>query len=257
MEATALCFRSFADAAFLHIRPNRVQHFEYESISFHCEGIAGSTHLRAISNTKEFDPGCRVKKTPTGSTCTIDKIYPEESGEYWCETGGERSNRVNITVTAGPVILESPVLPVLEGDSVTLSCRTKPSTNLPADFFKDGHVIVKSSSAETTIQNVSKSDEGLYKCSISGVGESAESWLAVRVNKHPATSASPGEDSRSDDSNSSHFPILWVAVTIFFMALVLLLVGAACGEDAADDSDSLTYTVVFIKPREVNVTVGG
>ena len=34
--------------------------------------------------------------------------------------------------------------------------------------------------ARMTIYNVSKSDEGLYKCSMSGLGESPESWLAVR-----------------------------------------------------------------------------
>ncbi|MEQ2227218.1 hypothetical protein ILYODFUR_035569, partial [Ilyodon furcidens] len=30
-----------------------------------------------------------------------------------------------------------------------------------------------------TLSKVSKSDEGLYKCSISGAGKSPESWLAV------------------------------------------------------------------------------
>ncbi|XP_059210497.1 low affinity immunoglobulin gamma Fc region receptor II-like [Centropristis striata] len=248
-----------SDAAFLRITPDRQQHFQYESVSLHCDGTADSTRITGTRNTEEFIPLCDIKRTSKGSSCKIERIYPADSGEYWCETGGgERSNRVNITVADGSVILESPVLPVMEGESVTLSCRNKTtSTNLSADFFKDGHLIMESSSAETTIQNVSKSDEGLYKCSISGGGESPESWLAVRVNKHPAIPSSPGEDSPSDDSDSSHLLILCGAVTIFFMALVLLLVGLlyikkhrACGEDAADDSDSLTYTVVFTKPRK-------
>ena len=34
--------------------------------------------------------------------------------------------------------------------------------------------------AQMTIYNVSKSDEGLYKCSVSGLGDSPESRLAVR-----------------------------------------------------------------------------
>ncbi|XP_039677823.1 Fc receptor-like protein 5 [Perca fluviatilis] len=170
------------DAAFLCISPNRQQHFEYESLSFKCEGTSGSTQLRGTWNSEEFKPICDVKKTPTGSSCTIDKIYQGDSGEYWCETEeGVRSNTVKISVTAGSVILESPVLPLMEGETVTLRCRNKTSsTNLPADFYKDGRLMKSSSGEEMTIK-VSKSDEGLYKCSISGAGESPESWLAVRA----------------------------------------------------------------------------
>ncbi|KAM8748192.1 cell adhesion molecule CEACAM20-like [Acanthopagrus schlegelii] len=115
-------------------------------------------------------------------TCTIDYAYKSDSGEYWCEGGrGERSNTVNITVTDGSVILESPVLPVVERDAVTLSCRKKTtSSNLTADFYKDGHHVGSSSTGTLTIHSVSMSDEGLYRCNISGAGESPESWLAVR-----------------------------------------------------------------------------
>lgn len=79
------------------------------------------------------------------------------------------------------MILESPVLPVSEGDNVTLRCRNKTtSTNLPADFYKDSDLMESSTSEEMTINNVSKSDEGLYKCNVSGVEVSPGSWLTVR-----------------------------------------------------------------------------
>ncbi len=88
---------------------------------------------------------------------------------------------LNTCCSAGSVILESPVHAVMEGDTVTLRCREKQtSSNLTADFFKDGHIMESSSTENMTIHNVSKSDEGLYKCRISGVGESPESWLTVR-----------------------------------------------------------------------------
>ncbi|KAK1889923.1 Sialoadhesin [Dissostichus eleginoides] len=108
----------------------------------------------------------------------------EDSGDYWCEAGGKKSNYVNVIITAGSVILESPVLPVMEGESVTLSCRhkTKTSSILSADFYKDGRLIRSSStSTDLNICSVSKSDEGLYKCSIPDGGESPESRLAVRA----------------------------------------------------------------------------
>lgn len=82
--------------------------------------------------------------------------------------------------SAGPVILESPAVPVMEGKAVTLHCRSKTSSVYIADFYKDGLLIGTGPIGELTISSVSKSNEGLYKCRISDFGESPESWLAVR-----------------------------------------------------------------------------
>ncbi|XP_078020076.1 uncharacterized protein LOC144459633 isoform X3 [Epinephelus lanceolatus] len=123
---------------------------------------------------------------PCPSSCSITAAFPAtDSGVYWCETGrGETSNSVNISVTAGSVILDSPVLPVMEGHDVTLSCRprvTMSSFHLTADFYKDGVFIRSSSTGNMTIHSVSPSDEGLYRCNVSGAGGSADSWLTVRA----------------------------------------------------------------------------
>ncbi|XP_028461956.1 low affinity immunoglobulin gamma Fc region receptor II-like isoform X1 [Perca flavescens] len=201
MEVTSLCIRLLlnvllllaahghhsyvkkGDAAFLSIIPTRLQFFEYESLSFTCEGFTGSAKWRGVRNIKEYIPTCSNSTVTSTVTCTISSAFETDSGEYWCEAeGGERSNTINITVTAGSVILESPALPVMEGDAVTLRCRNNTSSaNLPAVFSKDGLFIGSSSVGKITIHSVYKSHEGLYKCNISGVGESAESWLAVRV----------------------------------------------------------------------------
>uniref|UniRef100_A0AAX7T7S7 Ig-like domain-containing protein n=2 Tax=Astatotilapia calliptera TaxID=8154 RepID=A0AAX7T7S7_ASTCA len=114
-----------------------------------------------------------------------------DSGVYWCESReGPISNMVNLTVTGGSVILQSPVLPVMEGDDVTLLCKTKTTpSNLPAAFYKDGSLIRKQPTGHMTIQHVSRSDEGLYKCDISGHGESPSSWITVTG--RPTTTTSP------------------------------------------------------------------
>lgn len=86
-------------------------------------------------------------------------------------------------VPAGPVILESPALPVTEGDNVTLTCRHKDATSacaLTADFYKDGSSIGTSSTGVMSLGSVTPSDEGLYKCKVCGLRESPESWLTVR-----------------------------------------------------------------------------
>ncbi|XP_027143436.1 low affinity immunoglobulin gamma Fc region receptor II-a-like [Larimichthys crocea] len=159
-------------------------------------------------------------ETSAGSG-TITPAFSSDSGEYWCEDGdGRRSNALNISVTAGSVILESPVH-VTEGDHVTLKCqKKKDSGHLIAEYYKDGHRMKTIYEGDMTISNVSASDEGLYKCNISGAGESPESWLAVRDLSEPC------KDSPSSGSSSLNFLApLWIVVT--FLLLSLLLSGVA------------------------------
>ncbi|XP_030608870.1 Fc receptor-like B [Archocentrus centrarchus] len=201
MEVRALCMRLLmivmilldgqdqkADAVSLSIAPNRSQFFEYESVTFYCEGV---DHCEIVHKFKRKLESCSKTDKPaqTGSSCTIKTAYKQDSGEYWSETGGgKRSNIINISVTDGSVILEVPALPVMEGQTVTLHCRNKiASSNLTADFYKDGRQIQRSSKGNMNIYRVSKSDEGLYKCSISGAGKSPESWLKVTVSIETST----------------------------------------------------------------------
>ncbi|XP_034146590.1 low affinity immunoglobulin gamma Fc region receptor II-a-like [Esox lucius] len=119
----------------------------------------------------------------TGSTCTITSTDTGDSGVYWCESGsGQYSNAVNITVSDGDVILESPAHLVTEGDSLTLrcKCRNQRCTNSKVDFYKDGVLIRNETTGEMTISAVMKSDEGFYKCKSDQI-ESPESWVTVRV----------------------------------------------------------------------------
>ncbi|KAL4007818.1 hypothetical protein ACER0C_001670 [Sarotherodon galilaeus] len=168
----------------LQVNPDRSQFFRYDNISLSCGEQLNNTGWKV--KRKTLAGGTRPCSSgwgyaSSGSTCIIGQTYPPDSGVYWCESvSGEQSNVVNITITDQPVILESPALPVSEGATVTLHCtpETK-SSNQFFDFYKDGHCIKRNSTGEITIKSVSKSDEGLYKCSISGGEESLGSWLAV------------------------------------------------------------------------------
>ncbi|XP_026225335.1 high affinity immunoglobulin epsilon receptor subunit alpha-like isoform X8 [Anabas testudineus] len=248
MEVTALCFRLVMleliflreqvhnsynqNRTFLRITPNRLQHFDATSVSFDCVGFVGLTHLKIIRNTEELNPSCDSKRTT--SSCTMDRVYLEDSGEYWCESEGERSNRVNITITAGPVILDIPALPVMQGTNVILRCRSKnQSTNLGI-FYKNDVPMHSTPEEEMKIENVSKSDEGFYKCHVSSIGTSPASWLSVG-------------DQLFYDSNSKSLNVrilLRLAVTMLSVFLSLLVMGCLYfkkhkvnGEDVADDPD--------------------
>ncbi|XP_073685101.1 Fc receptor-like protein 5 [Garra rufa] len=168
----------------LIIGPNRAQHFSRATLSLSCEDQSNSGRWRMRSYTDHWGmENCSSRwASQTGSTCTISSITTSSTGVYWCwSESGENYNPVNITVHAG-VILESPVHPVTEGDTLTLRCLYKRSTppNLRADFYKDGSLI-QNQTTEMIIPNVSKSHEGFYYCKHPERGQSPKSWISVTV----------------------------------------------------------------------------
>ncbi|XP_029932580.1 low affinity immunoglobulin gamma Fc region receptor II-like [Myripristis murdjan] len=239
MEVTAVCLtlvmkvlllRSSSaqnsDLVSLHVDPSRLQLFLYESVSFSCEGLDGSAEWRVMRKIKRLINTC-----PTN--CSIRAAYAVDGGKYWCENeNGERGHVVNVVVAAGSVILESPVLPAMEGSDVTLRCRNKTTpSNLTADFYKDDFLIRTGSTGKMTIHSVSKSDEGFYKCSVSDFEESPESWLAVRV-FHEETQGCP----------PAHLLIKTVLTSLLMTALVVIgllhcgkLRGQCCREKKSCD----------------------
>ncbi|XP_039678340.1 Fc receptor-like B [Perca fluviatilis] len=190
MEETSLLWLLFlisllsctTNQASLTVSPSSSQLFRGVSVSLSCEeddSSAGWTLRRNTSDKTVTQCGDDWGR-PAGSSCNISFMLTRHSGVYWCESReGATSNSITITVTGGPVILQSPVLPVMEGEDLTLTCKTETSSNLPAGFYKDGSFIRTEPAGHMTIHHVSRSDEGLYQCNISSVGESPPSWVSV------------------------------------------------------------------------------
>ncbi|XP_051552754.1 sialoadhesin-like [Myxocyprinus asiaticus] len=163
----------------LIISPSRSQHFSSHSLSLSCEDHNNSTGWTVRRNTDSE----RMKDcSSTGSTCKISSLKTSDTGVYWCQSqSGENSQQINITVHDGDVILESSVHPVIEGDTLTLHClhRSTNSSNLTADFYKDGSLLQNQTTGEMSIPTVSKSHEGFYSCKHGERGQSPESWISV------------------------------------------------------------------------------
>ncbi|XP_051251467.1 uncharacterized protein LOC127360956 isoform X9 [Dicentrarchus labrax] len=256
--------------ASLTVSPSSSQMFEEDSVSLSCEeddSSAGWTLRRNTTRDTRTQCGAGWGE-PAGSSCTISFTATWDSGVYWCESReGATSNTINISVTGGPVILQSPVLPVMEGDDVSLHCKTKtPPSNLTAAFYKDGSLIRTEPTGHMTIHHVSRSDEGLYKCHIGSHGESPPSWITVTGKPTttspptpPSTFATPSLPASLPASIPPSLPTLFLllfsgVVLLVVVVLLVLLVrqctqrkhkaAAAGGDD--DITDDITYSDVKI-----------
>ncbi|KAL7374857.1 hypothetical protein ABVT39_008197 [Epinephelus coioides] len=234
--------------------------FKGQSVSLSCEeddSSAGWTLRRNTTRDTRTECGAGWGRS-AGSVCCISLTVSWDSGVYWCESReGATSKSINISVTGGSVILQSPVLPVMEGHDVTLHCKTKTSSNLPAAFYKDGSFIRTEPAGHMTIRHVTRSDEGLYKCNITGHGESPPSWLTVTGK--PSTTSPPTSTSGRSSSSSPGLilpsVVSPVCVLVFLVLLVLLVLlvrrcihrktkAAEVGDD--DIRDDITYSDVKI-----------
>ncbi|KAM9335745.1 uncharacterized protein ABDE67_020752 [Symphorus nematophorus] len=253
----------------LTVSPSSSQHFQEDFVSLSCGEDNSSAGWTLRRNTTEGNrTQCEDWGESAGSSCNISFITTWDSGVYWCESReGASSNSINITVTGGSVVLQSPVLPVMEGHDVTLTCKTKhPHSNLTAAFYKDGSLIRTEPTGHMTIQHVSRSDEGLYKCHSSSDGESPPSWISVTgkltTTSPPLTPSTPGSSSPPPPPPTPFHPpliVLWSIVPSICVLVLLVLLLRGCvhrrlkaaeveagGNDITDD---ITYSDVNISPH--------
>ncbi|XP_004575783.3 Fc receptor-like protein 4 [Maylandia zebra] len=183
------CRTSAHSRASLKVIPNWSQFFEYEKITLSCDEITSGewTVWRYTTEGLKLSDCTSGWGTESSSTCEMKTVKRSNSGVYWCQsTHGHSSNAINIAVSENPVILQIPAAPVVEGDNITLLCRTKNPSNKSADFFKDGIFIKKENARHMTIYQASKAHQGSYKCSIGG-RDSPSSWLLIQDDADPPT----------------------------------------------------------------------
>ncbi|KAM4536319.1 Fc receptor-like protein 5 isoform 2-T2 [Odontesthes bonariensis] len=243
-------------AASLTVSPDRVQHFRGDPVSLNCEGKSAEWRVMGITETGYLYYCPELYwETITGSSCNIEYLW-SDNAVFWCESGsGEFSNAVNITGQSEyyGVILVSPVHPVTEGGSVSLSCRRRGQNTLSNVFFYHNDKLLQSDGrGELNISAVSQSDEGFYKCEHSG-NVSSQSWISVKAVSRP---------------EGSSFPVLMVVgpiIGLIFIVLLLLLCrcrrskGDLCvyetvrgGEASADGQQEGDYTNV---PSVISPTI--
>ncbi|XP_076733794.1 uncharacterized protein LOC143414044 [Maylandia zebra] len=217
-------------AASLTVSPDRVQHFTSDSVSLTCEGNFTEWRVRKFSEDGRLSDCRRM----TGSTCNIH-TSKSDTAVYWCESGsGEFSSAVNITVQNdgnGPILV-SPVHPVTEGASVSLSCSLRTQKILSNVFFYHNDKRIQNDPrGELKISAVSKSDEGFYKCQYSG-RESAQSWMSVKG---------------ADSSSSPVWLMVGLVCGVSLIIILLLLLYRCRQSKCADKPRDVIYSNIELE----------
>ncbi|XP_030609390.1 low affinity immunoglobulin gamma Fc region receptor II-like [Archocentrus centrarchus] len=232
-------------AASLTVSPDRVQHFTSDSVSLTCEGNSAEWRVRKLAEDGRLNSDCWPM---TGSACNINTSQ-SDTAVYWCEFGsGEFSKAVNITLQGMLLILVSPVHPVTEGASVSLSCSLRTQKIFSNVFFYHNDKLIQNDTREElNISAVSKSDEGFYKCEYSG-RESPQSWMLVKA---------------VSSLQSLSFLILVIVGLISGIIFIFLLLYKKCKGSAEDqrvsqhETQQQVYSSLLHGDRSVYETIRG
>ncbi|KAK6477871.1 Fc receptor-like protein 5 [Huso huso] len=182
------CSRQYEEGhpqAVLTLQPAWAQIFTGKTVTLSCEveGDSADWRFKQYRAGRE-EAGCSDQYSRRyGDSCTISKARYHHSGVYWCESasGQERSNAVTLTVSNRRVFLQTPPQPVIEGDTLTLRCHVYHYTATRVVFYKDNEELQSRAGIELSVDSVSKSDEGFYKCRAEWWNSSTYSGVSAQV----------------------------------------------------------------------------
>ncbi|KAG8544464.1 hypothetical protein GDO81_022450 [Engystomops pustulosus] len=166
---------------------------EGSTVKLHCElskagaPVTWTRDEEALESSDKYD----IKQQGAVVELLIHNAKPEDSGDYTCDTGDQRSTAL-VTITALPVRFKQDLqdCEVDEDSSVTLSCEVT-KANAPVIWKKGVSILQandkyefrqKGTIVELVVHNVKSEDSGTYTCDTGDQQTSAR----VKVQEIPA-----------------------------------------------------------------------
>ncbi|KAK1139696.1 Fc receptor-like protein 5 [Acipenser oxyrinchus oxyrinchus] len=175
--------------------------FEGDTLTLRCRVRDGYT-----ASSIDFSKDNKELQSQADTDLSVDRVSKSDEGSYKCtawwwyllfyrsETAEVWVSVRGLTTLTGSgqsqdeyVFLQTSPQPVFEGDTLTLRCRVRDGyTASSIDFSKDNKELQSQADTDLSVDRVSKSDEGSYKCTawwwylLFYRSETAEVWVSVR-----------------------------------------------------------------------------
>ncbi|EGV92421.1 Sialoadhesin [Cricetulus griseus] len=145
---------------------------------FHCSVISeplatlvlshGGLTLASSSGENDFNPRFSISSAPNSLRLEIRDLQPEDSGEYTCSatnTLGNATSSLDFRASVARLLI-SPSAQVVEGQAVTLSCRSglSPASDTRFSWYLNGALLLEGSSSSLQLPVASSTDAGSYYC---------------------------------------------------------------------------------------------
>ncbi|XP_034351829.1 sialoadhesin isoform X2 [Arvicanthis niloticus] len=145
---------------------------------FHCSVVSeplatvvlshGGLMLASSSGENDFNPRFIISSAPNSLRLEIRDLQPADSGEYTCSATNSLGNATSSLDFHANVarLLISPSAEVVEGQAVTLSCRSglSPAPDTRFSWYLNGALRQEGSSSIFLLPAASRTDAGSYYC---------------------------------------------------------------------------------------------
>ncbi|XP_006894321.1 PREDICTED: sialoadhesin [Elephantulus edwardii] len=125
----------------------------------------GNLTLASSSSMGDYSPRFRVSLAPNSLRLEIRDLEPADSGKYTCSATnslGSSSSSLDFHANAARLFI-SPAAEVVEGQAVTLTCRTGLSADARVSWYRNGALLLQGPSS-LLLPAASSSDSGSYYC---------------------------------------------------------------------------------------------
>ncbi|XP_055466457.1 sialoadhesin isoform X2 [Psammomys obesus] len=128
----------------------------------------GGLTLASSSGENDFNPRFSMSSAPNSLRLEIRDLQPADSGEYTCSATnslGSATSSLDFHANVARLLV-SPSAEVVEGQAVTLSCKSglSPAPDTRFSWYLNGALILEGSSSSLLLPEASSTDAGSYYC---------------------------------------------------------------------------------------------